>query len=32
MKVILGAAIVIFVLLVIGVFRRKGWKPKKKRV
>jgi hypothetical protein len=29
MKVIVGAAIVIFALLVLGVFRRKGWKPKK---
>ena len=29
MKVIVGAAIVIFLLLVIGVFRRKGWKQKR---
>ena len=29
MKIIVGAAIVIFALLVIGVFRRKGWKQKR---
>ena len=29
MKVIVGAAIVIFALLVFGVFRRKGWKQKR---
>jgi hypothetical protein len=28
MKVIVGVAIVIFGLLVFGVFRRKGWKKK----
>ena len=29
MKVMVGAAIVIFALLVFGVFRRKGWKQKR---
>jgi len=29
MKVMVGAAVVIFGLLVFGVFRRKGWKKKK---
>ena len=31
MKVIVGAAIVIFGLLVFGVFWRRGWKKKKPR-
>lgn len=31
MNFIVAAAVVIFILLVIGVFRRKGWKPKKTR-
>ena len=29
MNFIVAAAVVIFILLVIGVFRRKGWKQKK---